>query len=242
MSIDKYYGNIRDSLCQLCNQLTGTISSCRECSDHRNSHQHTKIFNPTQIEELMEENEYCVHGQYVVNKIHCTNSHGLHPTDICGELIKAYNAVLLYTNKTNIVVVTLAQRYDNLVFDCKKTNSSFTLVLDKFMIDLIKKMDATIEVVPHNTPRNPSITYNRTPIEEGKYVFYLLISAFKKYTDEIAILQYEYESKSTQTVVQKTMFDELDKLFDFEISSTSCCDFLSKKKVETQINFEELAC
>jgi len=150
MSTDENYGKIHNDILRgMSQQLTFRDVSCHACQKHAHGHVHgNKTIDIEQLNNLMSENEYVVHCQQTIDKKPCYETHGSPYGTQCHTSVIFGQSMLIWTNKSNLIVVTLQQRWDTIEFYLKKTGCSSLrdTILNKFAIDAIKQHSDNIVV------------------------------------------------------------------------------------------------
>jgi hypothetical protein len=248
MMINKDYGKIpNESVVDLCLKLTTKIDCDVHAKSQMNLHS-CKTFDFTQIHELMDDNEFCICGQFVFDKYSCAiDMHHINPAFWCNGGIQIQVALILWTNKCNLIVVTLTNigiwHTPIFKFICEKIKNGFDAILNKHIVDLIKMQCFDIDVF-----NGRSQHFAPTALEQGKHKYRLLIEYIKTLIDkhdksELENSQNGLLEHETQTAFETKLKVEIEQL-KLELETTKLELAKSKHKSDKlsiiKTKFDEL--
>lgn len=208
--IDKDYGKIsNESIVDMCLKLTIKI----ECDSLAKSQMNLfscKTFNFAQIHELMDDDEFCICGQFAFDKYLCTiDCHHYNPAMWCKGGIEIHVTLILWTNKCNLIIVTLTNvgiwNAPIFKFICEKIKNGFDTTLNKQMIDLIKMQCFDIDVFSTKSHIFPNA------LEQCKHKHRLLINYIETLVNKHSKSELEI-AKFELTELKHKSVTEIDKL------------------------------
>jgi hypothetical protein len=231
-----------------------------------------KTIDINQINVLLNENEYVIHCQMTIDTRPCRDSHGITHYQCLSPVIFCHT-VLLWTNKFSLIEVSLVRQevslvrqLENIVFGCKKHGEGRHF-LNKFVVDLIKKLCFDVEVY-HPDPSWGGGLNLSNAIQQATRMTY----AIANFNDDFDKIQSKCEIQSaeicklkselefaqlelakTKSLLETAQFKTIESthknVSNYKTLFDELDDLLNiavvpttTKHFESEIHFEELAC